>query len=462
MAEKYDLLIIGSGPAGYVAGIRAAQLGMRAVIVEKGKVGGVCLNIGCIPSKALIHQAELFLSLGESEKTGVKIDRSAFDYTTVFSSSRKAADDLSKGVRFLLKKNNITLVEAEGKVVGPHDVALSTGETLQAEHLLLATGSTPREIPGFSFDGKDILSSDDALMLEKLPKSLLILGGGAIGCEFAHIMNAFGVQVTVVEMMDHLLPAEDADTAAILERSFKKRKITVKTGTTAGGYRREKGSLVVQLEDRNGKKEETEAEKILVVVGRKALGDRLGLESVGITVEKGAVPVGDYYQTAVPSIYAVGDVIAGPQLAHLASKEAEIAVEHMAGRSPEPKADPMLVPRAVYTEPQVAGFGMTEKEAKEKGLPAAVSVFPYRGAGKSVAVGKTEGQVKIIYRSDTKEILGAGLAGAQATELLHELLLAKKAELLPEDLATMIHAHPTLSETLMEAARGVEGWMIHA
>ena len=462
MSSDYQLLIIGSGPAGYVAGIRAAQLGIKAAVVEKGKPGGVCLNIGCIPSKALIHQAELFRSLPELEKTGVTFDTSGFDYGTVFAASRKAADTLSKGVKFLLKKNKVDLIEGEAVISSPGEITLTGGRKLTAEHILIATGSSPREIPGFEFNGTDILSSDHALMLESLPESLLILGGGAIGCEFAHIMNAFGVDVTIVEMMDHLLPTEDADNAAILQRSFKKRKITVKTGTVAKGYDRKDGKITVHLEGPDGKKEEKEAEKVLVVVGRAPNTAGLGLDTVGITPEKGCIPVGDYYRTSVPSIYAAGDVINTPQLAHLASKEAEIAVEHIAGIAREKAADPGLVPGAVYCEPQVAGFGLTEEKAAKNNVPFKTSVFPYRGAGKSVALGKLEGQVKIIFDPDTKEILGAGVVGENATELIHELLLAKKAELLPEDLATMIHAHPTLSETIMEAARGAEGWMIHA
>ncbi len=462
MSEKNSLLIIGSGPAGYVAAIRASQLGLHARVIEKSKPGGVCLNIGCIPSKALIHQAELFLSLPDIEKTGITVGRTGFDYKTVFEASRKAADTLSKGVRFLLKKNGVDYMEAEAKISGANEVTLSTGEKLTAGNILLATGSRPREIAGFEFNGTDILSSDDALMLEELPKSMLILGGGAIGCEFAHIMNAFGVEVTIVEMMDHLLPLEDADQAAVLERSFKRRKIGIKTKTTAAGYDRQAGTLTVHLEDRNGKKEDVQVEKILVVVGRAANSSGLGLETVGITPEKGTIPVGDYYRTTIASIYAVGDVIATPQLAHLASKEAEIAVKHMGGIQTERSTDLDLVPRAVYTEPQIAGFGLTEVTAADKGIEFKTSVFPYRGAGKAVAVGKSEGQVKILYEPDTREILGASIVGADATELIHELLLAKKAELLPEDIADMIHAHPTLSEAVMEAARGAEGHMIHA
>ncbi len=462
MGFDSDVLILGSGPAGYVAGIRAAQLGMKALVVEKGKTGGVCLNRGCIPTKALIKQAEDFLSLAEVEKTGVKVDRSGFQYKSVFETSRKASESLSKGVQYLLKKNGVGFIQGTARISGPHQVTLDDGRVLTGKNLLLATGSRPRQIPGFEFDGTDILSSDHALFLEELPARMLIIGGGAIGCEFAHVMNAFGVEVTVAEMMDHLLPQEDPDTAAIVERAFRKRKIDLRTGARVAGYQRREGELVVPVTLKDGTAEELVTDKILVVTGRAQNTDDLGLERVGIVTERGAVPVNSHYQTVVPSIYAVGDIIASPQLAHLASAEGEAAVEHMAGKGPEHAVDPLLVPRGVYTDPQVAGFGLTETNAKAQGKRYAVSLFSYRAAGKAVATGKTDGQVKLVYDPDTKEILGAGIVGADATEIIHEVLLAKKSGLKTEDIAGMIHAHPTLSEAIMEAARGAEGWMIHA
>jgi dihydrolipoamide dehydrogenase len=457
----YDLVIIGAGPGGYVAGIRASQLGMSCAVIEKDKPGGVCLNIGCIPSKALIHQAELFRSIDELEKLGVKADVSAFEYRKVFEKSRKASEMLSKGVQFLLKKNNVELIAATAELKGPNEVSLSDGRTVTGKNIIVATGSRPRSIPGFEFDEKLVLSSDGALMLEKLPSKLVILGGGFIGVEFAHIMSSFGVEVTVVELLEKLLPIEDAEVTAVLERAFKKRGIKVHTSTKAISVDKKSDGVSVSLEGSDGNKFSVEAEKLLVVVGRAPNTEGIGLENVGITTEKGFIPVKDYYVTSVPSIYAIGDVVSTPQLAHVASKEGEIAVEHMAGKDPIAGVDPNLIPSAVYCEPQVASFGYKEREAQEEGVPFEKATFPYRGAGKSVAIERSEGMVKVLYDPQTHEILGVHIVGADATELIHELLLAKSAELLPKDVAEMIHAHPTLSEAVMEAMRAAEGWAIH-
>ena len=457
----YDLVIIGAGPGGYVAGIRASQLGMSCAVIEKDKPGGVCLNIGCIPSKALIHQAELFRSIDELEKLGVKADVSAFEYRKVFEKSRKASEMLSKGVQFLLKKNNVELISATAELKGPNEVSLSDGRTVTGKNIIVATGSRPRSIPGFKFDEKLVLSSDGALMLEELPSKLVILGGGFIGVEFAHIMSSFGVEVTVVELLEKLLPIEDAEVTAVLERAFKKRGIKVHTSTKALSVDKKSDGVSVSLEGSDGNKFSVEADKLLVVVGRAPNTEGIGLENVGITTEKGFIPVKDYYVTSVPSIYAIGDVVSTPQLAHVASKEGEIVVEHVAGKDPVPNIDPNLIPSAVYCEPQVASFGYNESQAQEEKVPFEKVTFPYRGAGKSVAIERSEGMVKVLYDPQTHEILGVHIVGADATELIHELLLAKSAELLPKDIAEMIHAHPTLSEAVMEAMRAAEGWAIH-
>jgi len=458
---EYDVAILGSGPAGYVAGIRASQLKLKACVIEKDKPGGVCLNIGCIPSKAIIHEAEGFAALAGMEELGIKVDRAGLDYSKVLKKSRDAADAMARGVTFLLKKNNVPLVQGTGKITARGEITLGDGKKIRAKNILVATGSSPKQIPGFEFDGKIVISSDGALMLSELPKRILILGGGAIGCEFAHILSAFGVEVILVEMLDHLLPLEDAETVAVLERSFKKRGITVLTGTKALEMKKGKGSAAVTLEEKGGKKRTEEVDKVLVVVGRGPNTGGIGLENVGIKTDRGFIPVCDYYQTEVPGIYAAGDVTASPLLAHVASKEAEIAVEHMAGHPTIPRIDPDTIPGAVYTEPQVASFGVNEERAKREGIAYAKAVFPYRGAGKSVAIGKSDGHVKVLYDPKTHEILGAHIVGAEGTELIHELLLAKYSELLPEDIATMIHAHPTLSEAVMETARTAEGWVIH-
>jgi dihydrolipoamide dehydrogenase len=298
-------------------------------------------------------------------------------------------------------------------------------------------------------------------MLKKLPKTAVILGAGAIGVEFAHVWNSFGVEVHLVEMMDRILPLEDAEAVQVLARSFQKRGVKMSTGTKAVSLQKSASSVSVVLEDKAAKRTTVAADMILVAIGRTINTDGIGLDKVGIVPEKGFIPVGDYNQTKVPGIYAVGDVVATPLLAHVAFKEAEIAVERIAGKSPAPRIDPLSIPGATYCEPQVASFGLPEWKAVEKGIAFAKASFPYRGAGKSVAVEQTEGFVKVIYDPKTKEILGAHLVGADATELIHELLLARTAELLPEDIATMIHAHPTLSEAVGESMRAVEGWAIH-
>ena len=456
----YDLLVIGSGPGGYVAAIRATQLGMKAAVVEKDKAGGVCLNVGCIPSKALIHQAEVFHSGKELEAMGIGLDLSGFDYANVFRKSRQAADRLSKGVQSLLKKNKVEYIEGTAVLDGGHAVKVD-GKPVTAKNILIASGSRPRQIPGFEFDEKQVLSSTGALMLEKLPKSIIILGGGYIGMEFAHVMSTFGVEVTVVEMLDRILPISDAEVVSVLERDFRRRGVEFMTGTKAEKLTKKKSGIALDVSNADGSKT-LEAEMLLVSVGRAANTEGLGLEKAGVKTEKGFITVRDYYQTDADGVYAIGDVVATPQLAHVASKEGEIAVEHMAGHKPEKSIDPDLIPAGIYTEPQIGSFGPTEEQATERGLNFAKATFPYRGAGKAVAIGQSEGMVKILYDKDTHEFLAAHIVGADATELIHELLLAKRSELLPEDIATMIHAHPTISEAVMEAARAVEGWMIHA
>ncbi|NUM35386.1 MAG: dihydrolipoyl dehydrogenase [Candidatus Brocadiae bacterium] len=458
----YDLIVLGAGPAGYVGAIRASQLGLKVLVLEKEKLGGVCLNVGCIPSKALIHLAENFYSLKEWEKMGLSIGYENFDYGKVYAKSRQAADRLAKGVEFLLKKNKVEVVSEEGKIVNPNTIETSAGKKFTAKNILIATGSKPKTLPGFSFDEKDILSSTGALLLQKLPKSLLILGAGAIGIEFAHIMNAFGVDVHIVEALDQILPLEDEEVVEVLGKLFKRRKIKISTGTKALSCERKDGILEVTLEKKDGTRSAVQAEKVLVAIGRTPNTENIGLENIGISCDRGFIQVGDYYQTKVPGVYAAGDIVPMPLLAHVASKEAEIAVEHIAGKTPEKKISWQSIPSAVYCEPQIGSFGYTEKRAKAEGIPYSKATFPYRGVGKAVATENSEGLVKVLFDPKTKEILGAHIVGAEATELLHEILLAKTSELLPMDIAQMIHAHPTLSEGVMEAMRSVEGWAIHA
>ncbi len=469
--RSFDLVILGSGPGGYVAGIRAAQLGLKVAVIEKDSVGGVCLNIGCIPSKSLIHQASLYRQgIGLLEKAGAKVDISGFDYSVVWKASRTAADRLSKGVQFLLKKNKIELIQGHGVLSGSGTLLVDREgeeETVRGEAIILATGSRPRAVPNFEIDEKTILSSTGLLMSERLPASLAILGAGAIGMEFAYVMRSFGVEVTVVELLDQVLPLEDEESAKIVEKAFVSMGIKIHTQARAEKATVSSENVEMRVSLRDGSQTVIAAEKVLVSVGRAPNTGNLGLEELGIRTTKGFVDTGDFYETSAAGIYAIGDITAQPQLAHVASKAGEIAAEHIAHLlkgSPEAKnsrINPAEIPGAVYCEPEVASFGLSEKKAKELGLSHKVARFPYRGIGKAIAAETPEGQVKIVFSPGTGAILGASIVGAGATDTVHELLLASRAELTLEDVAGMIHAHPTLSEGIMEAAKAGLGGAIH-
>lgn len=457
----HDLIIIGAGPGGYVAGIRASQLGLKVCIIEKDNPGGVCLNWGCIPSKNIIHQAELFLSVKELEEIGVSIDSSTLDYSKVHQKSRQATRKLKAGVEFLLKRNKIELIKGEAKIISPTKVKLNGGKEITGKNILIATGSSPLQMKGFEFDETQVLSSTGILSLKQLPKDIVILGAGAIGCEFAYVMNAFGVEVTLIEMQDQILPFEDHEVAGFLAKSFQASGIKIMTGTKALSLDKKQKKVTVTVEEKDNTQTQIETEKVLCVFGRKPNTDMIGIENIGLTTEKGFIPVGDYYQTKIKGVYAIGDVVSTPLLAHVASKEGEIAVEHIAGRKTDTGINLDLVPSAIYCNPQVASFGLREKQAKERKIKYKKFIFPYRGIGKAVAIDRAEGFLKVIYHGETSEILGAHVAGDTATELIHELLLAKSAELLPENIAETIHAHPTMSEIVMEQMKGIEGKAIH-
>ena len=454
--DEYDVIILGAGPGGYAAGIRAARLGLKACVIEKAALGGVCLNWGCIPTKNLIHQAGIFHSRLELEEMGCAVDQERFDYEYVYNQSRKAVRTLVTGVEHLLKKNGVEHIRATAKIVFESRVALDDTAEITGKNIIIATGSRPLQIEGFEFDQEQVLSSTGILSLKKLPESLIILGAGPIGCEFAYIMNRFGVQVHLVEMERHILPGEDARVAAVLERSFKESGIEVTVGARANTLEKESGRVTVLLTGKKGGTRRIEAQKALCVFGRTPNTDEIGLENIGLDTEKGFIPVGDYYRTGIEGVYAVGDVVKTPLLAHVASREAEIAVEYIAGLRPQPRIDPDTIPSAVYCEPQVASFGLREEVAKEKSIPYKKVMFPYRGIGKAVAIGRTEGMIKTLHDPETRKILGAHIVGYDATELIHEILLARTAGLSPGDIAGMIHAHPTLSEGIMEQMRVVD------
>ncbi|MFH0729746.1 MAG: dihydrolipoyl dehydrogenase [Pseudomonadota bacterium] len=461
-SQPYDVAIIGAGPGGYVAGIRAAQLGLTACVIEKDKPGGVCLNWGCIPSKNLLYQATLFDSGKELESIGVAVDVSTLDYSKVHKKSRQAAQRLVKGVEFLLKKNKVTLISGTARIADRNKVLLDDRTEIAAKNILIATGSRPLQAPGFECDETRVLSSTGILSMTTLPKSLIILGAGAIGCEFAHMMTSFGVKVTLVEMADHILPFEDEETVSVLTRSFKKKGVDILTSTRAVSLTRMNDAVEIAVEEKGGAPKLIQAEKALCVFGRTPNTENIGLEAIGIRTDRGYIPTGDYCRTEVPGVYAIGDVVKTPLLAHVASKEGEIAVEHMAGHGTTARIDINEVPSAIYCEPQIASFGLRESQAIEGTIPYKKVNFPYRGIGKAVAIGKPDGMVKLLYDPDTREILGAHIVGHDATEIIHEILLAKTAKILPARVAQMIHAHPTISELVMEGMRSVSGMAIHA
>ena len=461
---NYDLVILGAGPGGYVAAIRASQLGLKSCVIEKDKAGGVCLNIGCIPSKSLINQANIYNKISNLEYMGISVDTKSLDYSKIFAKSRKAADTLSRGVEYLLKKNKVDLIHGFGVLKDKNTISVD-GKEVTGKNIIIATGSSPKVIPGFEFDEEFVLSSTGALMMKELPRKMLIMGAGAIGVEFAYVLNSFGVEVVLIEMLDSILPLEDREAVAVLSRAFRKRGIKTLTSTKAISLDKKvenkETKVMLTVENAKGEREVVEGDKLLVVVGRTPNIKDIGMEKLGIETERGYVKVGDYYETSVKGVFAIGDLVPTPLLAHVAQKEGELVVEHIAGMDAKKRIDVLKIPSAVYCEPQIASFGYTEEKLKEKGINYKKASFPYRGAGKSVAIEETDGFVKVLYDPEIKEILGVHIVGAEATELIHELLLAESAELLPEDVATMVHAHPTLSEALMEAMRAVEGWAIH-
>ncbi|MCA1950553.1 MAG: dihydrolipoyl dehydrogenase [Treponema sp.] len=481
MQFDYDILFIGAGPAGYVGAIRASQLGLKTAVVERDKLGGVCLNIGCIPSKALIEQANRYAALEELGKYGITYNAAGFDYGKVQASSRSAADKLSKGVDFLLKKNKVDVISGSARLVDKNTVSIAEGEgkgekRLSAFAIVIATGSRPREIPGFAFDEDRVLSSTGILMMKELPKKLIILGAGAIGMEFAYIMNRFGVDVQVVEMLDRILPMEDPDVSGAVKAVFEKRGVRFYTGMKAAGLvKTDVGTLQLSIVPAQGESNQAasqatvlEGDKILVSTGRSPNTEKLNAASLGIHMDRGYITVHDYYETDAQGIFAVGDVVAGePQLAHVASAQAELVAERVAyllgkGKNPHrSRIERRFVPQAVYCEPEVASFGAKEEELKKKSSAFKSATFPFRAIGKAVATGHPEGFVKVLTDPDTGEILGASIVGPGATDLIHELLLASQNELTVEEIADMIHAHPTLSEGIKEGALSALDRAIH-
>jgi len=463
MAEKYDLVVIGSGPGGYVGVIRAAQLGMKVAIVERDRLGGVCLNWGCIPTKALLRNAEIIALLRRGEEFGFSFENLRVDFSVAVKRSEQAARKLSKGVEYLMKKNKVTVVAGEGKLAGNGQVRVAKDgkvTELHAARILLATGSRPREIPGVPIDGKRIITSTEALSLAPVPRSLLIIGAGAVGVEFADVYHAYGAEVILIDMLPRLLPVEDAEISNFLEKVFAKRGITIRTGTKVEAVT-VKGEQVLLRLSKEGRTEEITGDVGLVAIGRIPNIEALGIEGLGVRVGRGSfIEVGDRFETSVPGIYAIGDVIGGPLLAHKAMAEAIVAVEAMAGQNGR-RIDPSKIPNCTYCSPQVASVGLTEEQAKEQGRQIKVGRFSFQASGKAVALGDTEGFVKVVADAEYGEILGLHIIGPEATEMIAEATMARTLEASLDEVHHSIHAHPTLSETVAEACLAALGRPIH-
>ncbi len=460
--NTYDVIIIGSGPGGYVCALRAAQLGLKTACIEQGAVGGTCLNIGCIPTKALIRSAEVLNVIKNSGGLGIRIDGVQGDWPTAMLRSKKIAAQLSKGVEFLFKKYNVTLIKGMATFKSNTVVTvLSDGITTDytAANIVIASGSVPRSLPGITIDHTTIITSDDALHMEDLPKSLIILGGGAIGCEFAYIFHHFGVDVTLIEALPHLLPLEDEDISRTLEREFKKQKIKFLTNTRAGNVTITAQGVSI-ITNTEGKEPSTiEAAKMLVAVGRAVNTESLSLDKAGIAVENGFITINEKYSTAVRGIFAIGDVAGSPLLAHKAQHEGYRLAEVLAGKSPRPLAY-TLIPKVTYCNPQVASIGLCETEAAEKG-EVIVRTFSFKANGKAMAMGESAGLVKLVADAKTDVILGVHVVGPEAGEIIHAYAVAMSSGMTTSEFGNVIMAHPTLSESLLEVAHKIHDAGVH-
>ncbi|MEJ8554033.1 dihydrolipoyl dehydrogenase [Tepidibacter sp. Z1-5] len=454
------IAVIGGGPGGYVAAIKASMMGADVTLIEKRSVGGTCLNVGCIPTKALLACSEMLMNVRESKSYGINIDGTIdADFESMMDRKDKIVDQLVKGIEFLFDKKGVKLVNGFGKLISKNEIEVSKAdgskEVIEADKIILATGSVPIVPPMFPYDGEKVITSDEALNLKELPKSMLIVGGGVIGCEFGQFFRTLGTEVSIVEMNDQVLPFEDKDVAKQLQRSFKKDKIKLLTGKKIQNCNVKDEKVVANLD--NGKS--VEADIMLVSVGRKPYLENLGIEDLGIEVERGRIVVDEKMQTNVDGIYAIGDIVNSPFLAHVASKEGMIAVENALGK--DKKINYTAIPRCVYTEPEVAGVGLTEKQLEQQGINYKIGKFEFRGLGKAQAIGKFQGFIKILADSEDK-IVGASIVGPHATDLLTELTLAVNLGLTVEQVGDVIHPHPTLSEGLMEALHDVHGECVHS
>ncbi len=461
---KYDIIVIGSGPGGYVAAVRAAQAGKRTAIVEREALGGVCLNWGCIPTKALLKSASVYHYVKNAAAYGIDIEGEAkADITKIVARSRGVAETMSKGIDFLMKKNKIDVLRGHGSIESKGVVAVENeeGRTLyEADHIILATGARPRQMPFIPIDGEKIITSREALVIKELPESIVVIGSGAIGSEFAFLFAQLGVKVTIVEYLPNLMPLEDEEVSKTMERAFRKMRATVYTGTTVKAARvNDDGRCEVDIEGKKGA-ETLVADMVLAAVGIKTNTENIGLEKVGIELERDKIKVDEHYQTAVEGIYAIGDLIPTPALAHVASAEAIHCVDAICGRSPQP-VDYSTIPSCVYTSPEVASVGLTEKQAAEKGIELKVGRFQFTASGKAAAAGERDGFVKLLFDAATDKLVGAHFVGMNVTEMIAEPTVAKALGATAEVLAHTIHPHPTMNEAVMEAAEAALGHAIH-
>ena len=459
MDNRYDIIVIGSGPGGYVAAIRAAQLGKRVAIVEKADAGGVCLNWGCIPTKALVRSAQVYADCKAAATYGVSIEGEVKpDWAKMVERERTVATTMNKGVQFLLKKNNIDVIEGFGRLKA-QDIVEVNGTEYETDFVILATGARPRVMPFMPVDGKHIISSKEALVLPELPESMVVVGSGAIGSEFAYIYATLGVKVTIIEYMPQIMPLEDEDTAKAMERAFCKLRATVMTSTTVKQVSvNEAGKCIIDIEGKKGA-QTIEADIVLSAVGIKSNIEDMGLEEVGIEIERDKIKVDDHFKTNIDGVYAIGDIIATPALAHVASTEAIHCVEHICGLNPEP-IDYSTIPSCIFTSPEVASVGMTEAQVKAAGIDYKVGKFPYTASGKATAAGERDGFVKLIFDGEEK-LLGAHFVGHNVTEMIGEPTLAKVLGVNAHRIARTIHAHPSMHEAVMEAAEDALGCAIH-
>lgn len=462
--KEFDLVIVGGGPGGYVAAIRAAQLGMKVAVIEKDKLGGLCLNWGCIPSKALLRSAEVYHLLQHVQDFGLSVSNISFEWQKIIQRSRKVSEQINKGVHFLFRKNKIEHIDGAGRLRKGNIVEVTkdgkaVGE-YKGKNIIIATGGSHRTIPGVPLDRKRVITSTEAMIMSEMPKSMIVIGGGPIGVEFAYFYNAFGCKVTIIEMMPQILPLEDEEVVKALTANFKKSGITIATNAKVSGVNASAKDVTVSYTVDGAEKSVT-GEVALMAIGFSGQTSNLGLEEVGVTVEKSFINADRRnYSTNVPGVYAIGDVIGAPLLAHVASAEGIACIEHIAGKAPHP-VNYNNIPGCTYCQPQVGSVGLTEKQARENGYDVAVGRFPFRPLGKAVAAGETEGFVKLVVDKKYGEILGAHILGSEATDLIAELVAARALESTVHHLAKIVHAHPTFTEAVMEAAADALGEAIH-